>query len=142
MRSAALIKDKGDLITLGFEAIHFRRELSGWIALTRRVRDEMYAEAIHSSHGERTHEAHENQLRRADSTLVKSRAASTIAPLSEALERLDEARNEMDKIISWCQSLQRAVSTEEYGGMFEVTNAVPEQLFSAPIGAALLKLQH
>jgi hypothetical protein len=141
-RAAAALKLKGDIITLGFEAIDFRRELSGWIALTTRVRDEMYADAIDSSHGERQAQAQAVDLKRADSTLVRTRAAATISPLNEALERLQESRTEMDKIVSWCQSLQRSVRDEEFGDLFESSSEVPEQIYSAPIGAALRKLEH
>jgi hypothetical protein len=141
-RTAASLKLKGDVVTLGFSAIDFRRELSGWIALARRIRDELYAEAIDSSHGERMEEAKANDLKRADSTLVKTRAASVVGPVSETVERLNEARSEMDTLVSWCQSLQRSISSEEYGSIFESSNVVPEELYDAPVGSALRALQH
>lgn len=140
-RATSQLMHKSDLVALGFEALDFRRELSGWIALTRRVRDEMYADAIDSSHGERLLQAKDSDLKRADSTLVKTRAAASIAPMSEALERLQEARVEMDRTLSWCQSLQRAIHDDEFGDLFEA-NDVPDELYSAPFGAALRKLEH
>lgn len=141
-RQASQLKLKGDLIALGFDAIDFRRELSGWVALARRLRDEHLAEALDTSYDERTSQAQAQDLKRANAELVKSRAKADVAPLNETIERLEAARDEMIGIISWCQSLQRAVRDEEFGDVFAGANEAPESMFSAPIGAALRKLQH
>jgi len=141
LRTTATLKLKTDLIALGFQAIDFRREVSGWMALARRLRDEMLADAMDTSHEERSHAAEERDLKRPNAKLVETRAKADIAPLNEAIERLAETRDEMVSLISWCQSLQRAVRDEEFGDLLESSNEVPEEFYQAPIGPALGRLK-
>jgi hypothetical protein len=141
-REASKLKLKGDLITLGFDAIDFRRELSSWIALARRLRTYHMQDALNHAHTEQTYAANEQDLKRANAKLVEAQAKADIAPLEEAIERLEAARDEMVGIISWCQSLQRNLQNEEYGDLFESGNEVPTELFQAPIGSKLKEMEH
>jgi len=139
---ARFLKLKGDVIGLAFAAIDFRRELSSWVALARRLRDEKFADAMDLSHEERSLGARAQQLKRPSAKLVETRAQAEVAPLAEVVERLSGSRDEMVSILSWCQSLQRALRDEEYGDILEAEMAPPEHLYSAPIGGALRSMDH
>jgi len=141
-RRARSLKLKGDVIDLGFAAIDFRRELSSWVALSKRLQVEKFADAMDLSHEERSLGAEAKQLKRPSAKLVETRAQAEVAPLVEVVERLSSSRDEMVSILSWCQSLQRALRDEEYGDILEAEIAPPERLYSAPIGGALRNMDH
>lgn len=139
---AAGLRLKGDVIELAFVSMDFRHELSSWVALARRLREERLADAMDTSHEERSSAARQQQIRRPNAKLVESRAHSDVAPLTEVVERLSSARDEMVSVLSWCQSLQRALRDDEYGEVATGRMEVPARLYSAPIGAALRGLGH
>lgn len=136
-RTARSLKLKGDVIELAFTAIDFRNELGGWVALARRLRDEAFADAMDTSHEERSDAASARDIKRPSAKLVESRAVAQVAAYNEVVERLSSRRDETVSILSWCQSLQRALRDEEYGDIMAAGMEVPEPLYQAPIGDAL-----
>jgi hypothetical protein len=138
-RTASMLKAKMDIATLGFEALDFKGELNSWVAFAERLLDEQFGEQFDNADRDRAELALERGLRRALADSVKTLAKQHVAPLQEAVTWLRDTRDFMGMIVSWCQNIQRTTASDEYSEAFAAGNAVPDQMFTAPVGDALTK---
>jgi hypothetical protein len=129
---ARSLRNKEDVVRLGYEVILFRMELDEWVAFTERLLDHELGNQLDNAHSERAEEARERGSTRPSAELVKSQARQYTAPLKEAATLLRSTRDWMSNILSWCQSQQRLIANEEYGDSFTAANDAPAELYHVP----------
>jgi hypothetical protein len=125
--SCRALRNKEDVIQLGYDALLFRFELDAWLAFAGQLLDEERGRQFDLAHAERLSEAQEDGRKRADATLVKCQAEQFIAPLKRAHKELADTQALLGQIVSWCQSQQKILAAEEYGDLFSANNEAPEQ---------------
>jgi hypothetical protein len=125
---AQQLRHKEDVIKLGYEVILFRMELDEWVSFAGQLLDEEKANQLGIAHDEKAQEAKERGSTRPSSDLVKSQAGQFIAPLKRAHQELNETQKWMSNVLSWCQSQQKMMASEEYGDLFTASNASPDEV--------------
>lgn len=131
-RTAETLKDKGDIVRLGFLVVLFRSELDPWLAQVGYMIDNAKSTELSLAYQERQEEAEEKKLKRPSSDLVKAQADQLLAPLKRAQKELSFTQDLLSKTLSWCQSLQRLIAADEFGELYTGYNKVPEDFFSEP----------
>jgi len=135
MNESRGFRNKATVIQLGYEALLFRSELDGWLAYANQLLDAEKGEQLSVAHGSQPAEG-----RKASTEYLKAQAGIFIAPLKRAHQELKDTQDLLNKTISWCQTQQKTIATDEYGDLFAASNEVPEQMYSdAPSAADSLK---
>lgn len=132
---ASQLKLKGELNELGFAALAFIGEVDDWLPVAERLLDQELANELDDARSEYSADGG-----KALAEQVRQRARQNTAPLKEAVATLRNAQKWGQSIVSFCQSTQRTISTEEFGELFASTNEVPEKLFEAPVGDSLNRI--
>lgn len=134
-QQASQLKDRGSMIALGYECLLFRSELDPFLALATQL-----YEAEHGNQLTVTHDERKSEQRRPTGEVLKAQARVFTAPLKRALKELTDMQDLLSKTLSWCQTQQKALSSEEYGELFSSSNQAPTRSFAeVPATSAALR---
>lgn len=134
LKNARSLKNRSDIVELGFEAVLFRTELDPWLALVGELIDNAKADELSIAYQERQEEAEENKLKRPSAELVRAQAAQFVSPIKRVQKELQDTQDLLSKTLSWCQSLQKLLQADEFGDLYTATEQIPEKLIEQPPG--------
>lgn len=130
MQRAKQLRDKGDVVLLGYEAMLFRIEVDEWYFFANQVLDELHGDQLDVARSEQSQANQERGSKRAPAAeILKARAAQFTAPLKRAVGELKSTREFMDKVLYWCQAQQKIIAAEEYGDLFSSRHEAPQELY-------------
>lgn len=132
LKAARDLKNRADVVQLGFEVVILRTEIDPWLALVGELIDNSKADELSIAYQERQEEAEENKLKRPSAELVRAQAAQFLAPLKRTQKELSDTQDLLSKTLSWCQSLQKILQADEFGDLYISKESVPEKLFTPP----------
>lgn len=132
LRAAKSLKNRSDIIELGFMTVLFRTELDPWLSFVGELIDNSKADELSVAYQERQEEAEENKLKRPSAELVRAQAAQFIAPLKRVQKELQDTQDLLGKTLSWCQSLQKILQADEFGDLYTAKENIPEKMFKSP----------
>jgi hypothetical protein len=125
MLTARSLQEKTAVIELGYQTLLFRSEIDTWLAYCGQLLDVARGEQLSVAHGSQPEEGKKHSTE-----YLKAQAGIFIAPLKRAYGELKDTQDLLNKTLSWCQSQQKFIASEEYGELFSANNQIPEELFS------------
>jgi len=123
----------------------FHAELVGWLGLAKRLYTEQYAESLavtQSAEGEKFKERARSL--RPTAAMIDAQSRQAVAPLEDAITRMEQTVRLCDKLASSAQSMLRTMSQDEFTGRAEggepAGEGAWEDFVEAPISEALERL--
>jgi hypothetical protein len=136
---------KGDCAEILRKSNFFHTELVGWLGLAKRLYTENYAEHLavtQSAAGQQLIE--QKRGLRPTAGMIEAHARQELAPLEDAIERMEQTVRLCDKLASSAQSMLRTMSQDEFTGRAEGGEAAGQDAWDdfseAPITNALERL--
>lgn len=126
---AETLSTKTDIVRLGFISLRFRQELDPWVAKVISIIDMAKSTELVQAYDELQRQAKENKLKKPPSDIVKAQANEIIAPLNRVYKELTDTQDLLNKTLSWCQSLQKIIASDEFGELYSAAHDVPEDFF-------------
>lgn len=125
MLTARSLQEKTAVIELGYQTLLFRSEIDTWLAYCGQLLDVARGEQLSVAHGSQPEAGKKHSTE-----YLKAQAGIFIAPLKRAYGELKDTQDLLNKTLSWCQSQQKFIASEEYGELFSANNQIPEELFT------------
>lgn len=130
MAETRALDDRTSAVKLGIECLLFRSELDEWIALGSKIYDNEYGDQLSIAHNSRDRSETKQPLE-----MLKAQANVHIAPMKGALSEMRDTQDLLNKTVSWCQTLQKTFSADEYAESFQHQNDIPDEFFDAESAA-------
>jgi hypothetical protein len=132
---------KFDCAELMRKANFFQLELIGWLGLSSRIRAEEYARALDvTKRVEGSRLADRGPKVRSTAAMIEADALENVAPLDDAITRIEQTIRFCEKLTSSAQTQLRAMSEDEFAGRAEQNAGGWDDFVQAPIENALERL--
>lgn len=133
---------KQDCVQIAAKANFFYTEMVGWLGVAKRLYDMEYSSRLETVLASESEKLRETRGVRPSVSMVEARAREQIAPLNDAITRLDGTMRLCDKLTSTAQTIIRSMQEDELSGRAEGGPAPDWEKFSAaPIARALDQLK-
>ena len=134
---------KQDCVQLAAKANFFYTEMVGWLGVAKRLYDMEYAARLETLQATTTDKLREGKgVYRPTAGMIDARAREQIAPLNDAITRLEGTMRLCDKLTSTAQTIIRSMEENELSGRAEGGPAPEWEEFSAaPLARALDQLK-